>query len=1028
MAKRKQSRLLTIKIVILIVVAAVCMVVMGFLLAYRQTDLYVNSYTTEMSEVFAELPETIADANIEVARDTANFNETYQSYAQVLAFMANNNTGFRRTTAKMQEYRDLLGVDNVLVVSKEGTILTQAQRTKANFASSRFNELRTVFDTGEPSGAVDIEIPSKDWLMRYYSARIDDNTMIVVEQNPAELRVLTETNGSLKSMLEGIDIGQSGFIFAVSALDYVVDYFPDPELVGTDALAIGVYVGDLEDGNFCWMTIGDETYYCGVCKIDNEYYIAAVPQADMRAARNLTVAVILFAFFVVMAVVIMYGIFVMRENERNGTSEDDVVRFGPLTINKVITKKAAVLAFVGFLAILVVSFYMQTLFALSSQSVSNNDRVDDIVENIENSEERMEELSEEYGQRYLPICYVIGYALDANPALLNRTDLQSLADILHVQSILVYNNNGKLQATNSAYEKYELSENESDPTYEFIKLLQGEIDYVVQDPTYDDITGDLWQYIGVPIHDENGFVDGLVQIAIRPTFLQSLLSSADIETVLSGVKVGSNGFAFAINKDDDTFAYYPVNERYTGQSALDHGMTREQIKDRYNDYLTLDGDTYYAASAETGRYYIYIAGNSGELMQERVPLTVATGIVAFICLLLIFLLLIIEPEGNLRSDESEDGSDRFIDTVMPSGRVVRTESASSRWANVSVSWNERSAWQKTTAVLQVLMAILVVVVCVAVVFKDRFFDSDSIFSYILGNDWERGLNVFAITACLMFICVAATAVTIVQQILHILSTILSARGETICRLMSSFVKYATLIGMVYYALLLIGIDGTTLLASAGILSIAVSLGARDLVEDILSGLFIIFEGEFRVGDIITVGDWRGTVLEIGVRTTKVEEPGQNVKVIRNSDMNNVINMTRKLSYVSADYAIEYGESLEHVEAILAKELPLIPERLPAIVNGPFYRGVSSLGDSSVQIRISMQCLEKDRMQLGRDFNREMRLIFDRYNINIPFPQIVVHEPFEDQKATPIEKIEAEEFNEEQKEETKNMDEEIQNPK
>ncbi len=1025
MARKKQSRLLTAKIVILIAVAVVCMIIMGILLAYRQTNLYVDSYTLEIRDVFEDIPDRIAQSDTEVARNTSTFNETYQSYAQMLAFLADNNTGFLKTSSKMREYRDLLGVDNVLVIRRDGTVLAQAGPTKADYTSSRFNELRTVFDTGKPSGAVDIEVEGENWLMRYYSARIDDDTMIVVEQNPAELRALTETNGSYRSMLEGIDIGQSGFMFAVSALDYVVDYSPIEGLTGTDALVDGLDVANLEDGRFSWMTMDGITYYCGVCKIDNEYFIAAVPQADMRSTRNLTVAVILFAFFVVMAVVIMYGIFVMRENERQGTSEEDVKRFGPLTINIEITKKAAVLAFVGFLAILVVSFYMQTLFALSSQSVSNNARVDSIVENIEDSEERMYELSEEYGERYLPVCYVIGYALDANPALMNRTDLQSLADIMNVQSILVYNSNGKLQATNSAYEKYELSDNESDPSYEFIKVLQGEVESVVQDPAYDTITGDLWQYIGVPLHDENGLVNGLVQIAIRPTFLQSLLSGADIDKVLSGVKVGTNGFAFAIDKDDYTFAFYPPNERYEGQSVFEHGMTREQVKNRYNDYLTLDGETYYAASAETGRYYIYLAGSEGELMKERVPLTVATGIVTFICLLLIFLLLIIEPEGNLADDGRNSGNERFINTVMPSGRVVKTESVSSRWMNSSVSWSERTAWQKTTAVLQCLMALLVVVVCIAVVFKDRFFESSSIFSYILGNDWERGLNVFAITACLMFICVAATAVTVVQQILHILSTILSARGETICRLLSSFVKYATLIGMVYYALLLIGIDGTTLLASAGILSVAVSLGARDLVEDILSGLFIIFEGEFRVGDIITVDDWRGTVLEIGVRTTKVEEPAQNVKIIRNSNMNNVINMTRELSYVSADYAIEYGESLEHVEAILAKELPLVPQRLPAIVNGPFYRGVSSLGDSSVNIRISMQCLEKDRMQLARDFNREMRLIFDRNHINIPFPQIVVHEPFENQEATEEEKESAQEFTEEQKEESKGMGDENQ---
>ena len=235
---------------------------------------------------------------------------------------------------------------------------------------------------------------------------------------------------------------------------------------------------------------------------------------------------------------------------------------------------------------------------------------------------------------------------------------------------------------------------------------------------------------------------------------------------------------------------------------------------------------------------------------------------------------------------------------------------------------------------------------------------------------------------------ALTAVTIVQKLLNLLSSVLGARGETVCRLLGSFVKYATIIGMVYYCLMLVGVDATTLLASAGILSIAISFGAKELVSDILSGLFIIFEGEFRVGDIIMVGDWRGTVVEIGVRTTKVEDGAQNIKVIRNSDISNVINMTKETSYASCDVGIEYGESLERVENILAKELPNIRKRLPAIIDGPFYKGVVSLGDNSVNIRIMVQCAEKNRIQLERDLNREMKLLFDKYDISIPFQMCI----------------------------------------
>ena len=106
--------------------------------------------------------------------------------------------------------------------------------------------------------------------------------------------------------------------------------------------------------------------------------------------------------------------------------------------------------------------------------------------------------------------------------------------------------------------------------------------------------------------------------------------------------------------------------------------------------------------------------------------------------------------------------------------------------------------------------------------------------------------------------------------------------------------------MLYYCFALFGVDTATLLVSAGILSIAISLGAKDMVGDILAGLFIIFEGEFRVGDIVMIGDWRGTVLEIGVRTTKIEDGSKNIKIIRNSNVTDVINMTKRSSYAFCD--------------------------------------------------------------------------------------------------------------------------------
>ncbi len=1019
--RNKQSIQLTFRIILLILVLVLSMAVMAQLLSSRQTSLYLNSYTEDISNEFDELPELLEWSEEEVARNTSNFDQTYLSLAQSIAYMAENDTGFAVFHGKMVEYQEMLNVDNVMIVSREGEIQARATATQADFTSSRFNQLRTVFYYEIPENPiVEINSETKDWNMRYYAARIDDDTMVVIEENPSELLELLEDYGSTRSVVEDMTLSSNGYVFTVSSRDYLIEYHPDETLIGEDAIDAGIDVSALKDGTYSWITLNGESLYCGVRKFGDLYYVAAVPRSDMTSTRNITVAVILFAFLAVMLIVILYGVFVMRDNDRKGTDPKDVIQKGNFRFNRIIVTKSAVLSFVGFLAILVVSFFMQTLFALSSQSVMNLKRVENILEGNDRTNERAAELVTEYGERYLPICETIGYILDENKDLANQNDLQHMADMLDVHSILVYESNGELYATNLTYTNYSITADSDDSSYEFVKLLQGVTDYVVQDPIRDDVTGDLWQYIGVPLHNEEGYVDGLVQIAIQPTILEAYLDTTDFDYILGGIKLGSGGFAFSIDKADNTFAYYPPNERYVGESVFEHGIKESQLKNNYSNYLTIDGDTYYSASGETENYYVYLVTDTGELMNERVPLTMTCGAVALVCLIIIFLLMIFEPGHNLEPPDESEEDDDDIDLNMPNGERMRTNSVASRWINNSLKWNEKSAWQKTVTILRWLIGLMVVIVALAVLFKDSIFSSESIFYYILSNEWERGLNIFALTACVMFICVALTLVSMARRLLNLLATVLSARGVTICRLLNSFIKYATIIGMTYYSLLLIGINGTTLLASAGILSIAISFGATQLVSDIISGLFIIFEGDFRVGDIIMVGDWRGTVLEIGVRTTKIEDPSQNVKVIRNSDVSNIINMTKRLSFLSCDFSIEYGESLERVESILAEELPKMPERLPAIKVGPFYRGVSELGDNSVNIRIVMQCEEGDRVQLGRDVNREMKLLFDKYNINIPFPQIVINEPTEFKEATEKQQQEAEEFMQEQKKAAKGL--------
>lgn len=217
------------------------------------------------------------------------------------------------------------------------------------------------------------------------------------------------------------------------------------------------------------------------------------------------------------------------------------------------------------------------------------------------------------------------------------------------------------------------------------------------------------------------------------------------------------------------------------------------------------------------------------------------------------------------------------------------------------------------------------------------------------------------------------------------------RGQALANLLSSFAKYLGAIILIFAILGTLGVDTTVLLASAGILSLIVGLGAQPLIEDIFAGIFIVFERTFEIGDIIVVDGFRGTVKEMGIRTTKIEDAGGDVKVINNSDIRTLINMTSKLSTAVCDISISYNEDIEKVEQVLNENLGKIKKKYKAIVNGPTYVGVQSLADSAVIIRITAECNEMMRYQVQRDINREIKIIFEKNNIQIPYPQIVVHD-------------------------------------
>lgn len=248
-------------------------------------------------------------------------------------------------------------------------------------------------------------------------------------------------------------------------------------------------------------------------------------------------------------------------------------------------------------------------------------------------------------------------------------------------------------------------------------------------------------------------------------------------------------------------------------------------------------------------------------------------------------------------------------------------------------------------------------------------------------------TIFQVIAIILLLVVVTMLISFILDHLKLKSP----KGRSIVSLLRSGIKYIAVIIGFFWCLAALGVNVSTIFASVGIVALVIGFGAQSLVEDLVTGIFLVFEDQFNVGDIIEVGGFRGTVDSIGIRTTAIRDVGDNVKIINNSDLRNILNRSTSLSYAVTTVSIAYKSDIEYVEKVISEFLPKIREKYPDKFEfDPKYLGVQSLGESGIQLKFVAQVQEKDIFSVPRILNREIKVYFDKAGIEIPFNQIVVH--------------------------------------
>ena len=326
-------------------------------------------------------------------------------------------------------------------------------------------------------------------------------------------------------------------------------------------------------------------------------------------------------------------------------------------------------------------------------------------------------------------------------------------------------------------------------------------------------------------------------------------------------------------------------------------------------------------------------------------------------------------------------------------------------------WQRKTPGQRASFIASIVIFLISVIGFIVFMDARKIFGDetgDALFGEGVESGWVKfgqaivdGSGKWAIS--LIFIFMSITVIFIATFITHLFDN-KSRKAKTISSLIRSLIKYIVIIVLICAILVVWGVDVIGIIAGVGILTLIVGLGCQALIQDVISGLFIVFDDYFAVGDTVIIDGFRGTIIDIGLKTTKIQDFGGNIKSITNSSILTVVNMSRLRSVVSVTLSVSYNEDVERVEALIIEEIEELKKSVPNIIDGPWYKGIDNISASSVDFLVMCFVLEENRFQVTRDLKREFYLCFKKNDIQIPYNQLTVNSQDDKkrQKASPEE--------------------------
>ncbi|MGX8703160.1 MAG: mechanosensitive ion channel family protein, partial [bacterium] len=632
---------------------------------------------------------------------------------------------------------------------------------------------------------------------------------------------------------------------------------------------------------------------------------------------------------------------------------------------------ATLCGILGALCIFASGLLIYALNDLYDDTMKGKERLRILDESLQLNTDLINTNTVRFKDIYLEYSTTIAELLDNYPELREKSVLETLADTIDASSVTLYDAEGKETVSSSDFIGLVLGKNEKSTTYDFRRLLRG-VPHVIHDAETDEITGLTEYRFGVRINDSSDPSKyGALIISIDPSRWDDDLQGM-VPTLLENLS-GHNAL-LCIADPESKKIVVSSNESHVGSNITVLGLAESDLNGSVIRNIDTESGSYFITSyeldswsdpnlAQESKHMIAFYASAATASSSGMLISALTGCVLFILIYAILARLIL-------ADYTEEFYARYKGKGQPAEKERRGRDGIRQYL-LSIR-PERLGF----ITMEIIVGLYLTQRIPIANFKTQL-ARNSVYYYIASGNWEKGLNLFSLSATMILLGEILLAVILIRLLLTIISNFVGSKGKTICRLIRSLSMYVALFAFLIIACTYFGISMTVIIAAIGTLGISVSLGAQHFVSDIITGLTIVFEGTFHVGDIIDIDgagakQYHGEVREIGLRFTRLQTSDSNIVTISNRDINTINNMTLTNSRYVCKFEVSSAIPIKELEQMLARELPKIREKDRRILAGPYFDGIVSFGNGTMKLSVTTECSEKDIPEVKQIVNRTLQ--------------------------------------------------------